>query len=73
MKINLTIERADNGMIVRIDDRMSVIENTHSTITGKKDNLIHEFGRIFFLQISSFMDGESTNKVEVVIEKIKTE
>lgn len=30
MKINLTIEQAENGMIVRTDEYVSVIENTHS-------------------------------------------
>lgn len=73
MKAKLTIEQADNGMIVRTDDHVSVIENTHSTATGVKDNLIRELGRIFFLHVSSVMDEELTNKVEVEIDKIKTE
>lgn len=73
MKTKLTIEQADNGMIVRADENVTVIENTHSTATGKKDNLIHELGRIFFLHVSSVMNEELTNKVEVEIDKIKTE
>ena len=74
MKIKLTIEQADNGMIVRTDEGVVVIENTHSTTAiSKKDNLIHELGRIFFLHVSSVMDEELTNKVEVEIDKIKTE
>lgn len=44
MKINLTIEQADNGMVVRDDEYVSVIENTHSAEEGKKDNLMYEGG-----------------------------
>lgn len=74
MKTKLTIEQADNGMIVRTDDQVSVTENTHSTTaTGKKDNLILELGRIFFLHVSYVMNEELTNKVEVEIEINKTE
>ena len=74
MKIKLTIERADNGMIVRTDENVVVIENTHSTTAvSKKDNIINELGRIFFLHVSSVMNEELTNKVEVEIDKIKTE
>ena len=39
MKINLTIEQADNGMVVRSDEYVSVIENTHSAEEGRKDHL----------------------------------
>lgn len=74
MKIKLTIVRADNGMIVRTGENVVVIENTHSTTAiSKKDNIINELGRIFFLHVSSVMDEELTNKVEVEIDKIKTE
>lgn len=74
MKIKLTIEQADNGMIVRTDENVVVIENTHSTTAiSKKDNIINELGRIFFLHVSSIMNEELTNKVEVEIDKIKTE
>lgn len=74
MKIKLTIERADNGMIVWTDEGVVVIENTHSTTAiSKKDNLINELGRIFFLHVSSVMNEELTNKVEVEIDEIKTE
>ena len=74
MKAKLIIEQADNGMIVRTDDHVSVIENTHSTTAiSKKDNLINELGRIFFLHVSSVMNEELTNKVEVEIDKSNTE
>lgn len=53
MKIYLTIEQADNGMIVRFDEDVKVIENTHSAEEGRKDNLVHELGRIFFQHIIS--------------------
>lgn len=72
MKINLTIEQADNGMIVRTDEYVSVIENTHSAEEGRKDNLVHELGRIFFQHVNFFMNGEITNNVEVEIEINKT-
>ena len=73
MKINLTIEQADNGMIVRSDEYVSVIENTHSADEGRKDNLVHELGRIFFQHVNFFMNEEITNNVEVEIEINKTE
>lgn len=73
MKIKLTIEQADNGMIVRTDEYVSVIENTHSSEEGRKDHLVHELGRIFFQHVNFVMNEELTNKVEVEIDKIKTE
>ena len=73
MKINLTIEQADNGMIIRTDEYVSVIENTHSAEEGRKDNLVHELGRIFFQHVNFFMNEEITNNVEVEIEINKTE
>ena len=72
MKINLTIEQADNGMIVRSDEYVSVIENTHSAEEGRKDHLVHELGRIFFQHVNFFMNEEITNNVEVEIEINKT-
>lgn len=73
MKINLTIEQAENGMVVRTDEYVSVIENTHSADEGRKDNLVHELGRIFFQHVNFFMNEEITNNVEVEIEINKTE
>ena len=73
MKINLTIEQADNGMIVRSDEYVSVIENTHSADEGRKDSLVHELGRICFQHVNFFMNEEITNNVEVEIEINKTE
>lgn len=72
MKINLTIEQADNGMIVRSDEYVSVIENTHSAEEGKKDHLVHELGRMFFQHVNFVMNEEITNNVEVEIEINKT-
>jgi hypothetical protein len=72
MKINLTIEQAENGMVVRTDEYVSVIENTHSADEGRKDNLVHELGRIFFQHVNFFMNEEITNNVEVEIEINKT-
>lgn len=73
MKAKLIIEQADNGMIVRTDDQVSVIENTHSADEGRKDNLVHELGRIFFQYVNCVMNKEITNNVEVEIEINKTE
>lgn len=68
MKIKLTIEQADNGMIVRFDEDVKVIENTHSAEEGRKDNLVHGLGRIFFQHINLVMNEELTNEVKVEIE-----
>lgn len=67
MKIDLTIEQADNGMIVRFDEDVKVIENTHSAEEGRKDNLVHELGRMFFQHVNFVMNEETTNKVRVEI------
>lgn len=73
MKTKLTIEQADNGMIVRTDEDVKVIENTHSAEEGRKDNLVHELGRIFFQYVNLVMNEELTNEVKVEIEINKTE
>lgn len=73
MKFKLTIEQADNGMVVRSDEDVKVIENTYSADKGRKDNLIHELGRIFFQHVYLVMNEEITNNVEVEIEINKTE
>lgn len=73
MKIDLKIEQADNGMIVRYGEDVKVVENTHSADEGRKDNLVHELGRIFFQHVNFAMNEEPTNKVEVEIEINKTE
>lgn len=73
MKAKLIIEQADNGMIVRTDEDVVVIENTHSADEGRKDNLVHELGRIFFQHVNCVMNEEITNNVEVKIEINKTE
>lgn len=72
MKFKLTIEQADNGMVVRTDEYVSVIENTHSADKGRKANLVHELGRIFFQHVNLVMNEEITNNVEVEIEINKT-
>lgn len=73
MKFKLTIEQADNGMIVRSDEEVKVIENTYSADKGRKDHLVHELGRIFFQHVNCVMNEEITNNVEVEIEINKTE
>lgn len=51
MKIDLTIEQADNGMIVRFDEDVKVIENTHSAEEGRKDNLVSQRRRLRLLRL----------------------
>ena len=60
-------------MIVRADEDVVVIENTHSADEGRKDNLVHELGRIFFQYVNLVMNEELTNEVKVEIEINKTE
>ena len=50
-----------------------LVENTHSADKGRKDNLVHELGRIFFQHVNCVMNEEITNNVEVEIEINKTE
>ena len=73
MKFKLTIEQAENGMIVRENELVTVIENTYSADKGRKDNLVHELGRIFFQHVNLVINEELTNEVKVEIEINKTE
>lgn len=60
-------------MVVETGEYVTVIENTHSAEEGRKDNLIHELGRMFFQHVNLVMNGELTNEVKVEIEINKTE
>lgn len=71
MKDNWTIEQADNGMIVRADDFVQVIEDTHTDNSKSRDNLIHQLGAILYDDIIQVMNEEISNKVklQLTIEK----
>jgi len=71
MKDNWTIEQADNGMIVRAEDFVQVIENSCTDNSKSCDNLIHQLGAILYDDIRQVMDEEITNKVklQLTIEK----
>lgn len=66
----MLIEAADNGMIVRDDDGVEVIEDEHNVDDADRANLKARLGEIFFGEIENYMNQFSENIAEVTI-KIK--
>lgn len=73
MTTELTIQAADNGMLVGADDWVSVIENTHKEDGTGYDNLTYELGKIFYDEIIAAMNREIASVVRVKIEITKEE
>ncbi len=73
MTEELTIQAADNGMLVSSDEWTAVIENTHSRNEETNDNLIAELGKIFHGIINENMNQMMANIVRVKIEITKQE
>lgn len=73
MTTELTIQAADNGMLIGGEDFVQVIENTHNTDGVGYDNLIKELGKLLKSEIEYAMNAEITNMVKVKIEITKEE
>lgn len=67
MKEILEIECADNGMIIRGEEMLDVVEDTHNTDGVDKDNLQRYLGRYLLNEIKYVMDEEISNKAKVEI------
>ena len=67
MKEILEIELADNGMIVRGEEMLDVVEDTHNADGVGKDNLQRYLGKYLLGNIKYVMDEEISNKVKVEI------
>lgn len=66
----MLIECADNGMIVRDDDGVEVIEDEHNVDDADRANLKSRLGERFLGEILNYMNQYCENIAEVTI-KIK--
>lgn len=73
MTTELTIQAADNGLLIEGEDWVQVIENTHNADGVGYDNLIKELGKLLHSEIDYAMNAEITNTVKVKIEITKGE
>ena len=73
MTTELTVQAADNGMLVSGEDFVQVIENTHFKGGVGYDNLITELGKLLKTEIEYAMNAEIENMVKVKIEITKEE
>ena len=71
MTTELTIQAADNGMLVSGEDFVQVIENTHNADGVGYDNIIQELGKLLHDEIIAAMNREIENIVKVKIEITK--
>ena len=75
MKEIFTIERADNGIILKTDEYLEVIEDTNNPSCKGKGHLFLQLGKFFYDYIENAMNEELSNevKIELNITKINTE
>ena len=73
MTTELTVQAADNGMLVSGEDFVQVIENTHNADGVGYDNIIQELGKLLHDEINAAMNRETENIVKVKIEITKAE
>ena len=73
MTTELTIQAADNGLLIEGEDWVQVIENTHNVDGAGYDNLIKELGKLLHSEIDYAMNAEITNIVKMKIEITKGE
>jgi len=72
MTTELTVQAADNGILVSGEDFVQVIENTHNADGVGYDNLITELGKLLKKnEIEYAMNSELENIVKVKIEITK--
>ena len=67
----MLIECADNGMIVRDNESIEVIEEVHDVDDADRANLKNRLGEIFLGEIEHYMNQTCENiaKVTIKIEK----
>lgn len=75
MKEIFTIERADNGIILKTYEYLEVIEDTNNPSGKGKDHLFLQLGKFFYGYIENAMNEELSNevKIELNITQINTE
>ena len=73
MKDLFTIHQADNGIMLKSDEYVEVIEYTHNPDGKGKDNLYLNLGRYLNSMIECAMDRETANNVQVELDITKIE
>lgn len=65
MKDVFTIHQADNGIMLKSDEYVEVMEDTHNADGKGKDNLYQRLGRYLYSLIKGAMNREVSNNVQV--------
>lgn len=73
MKDVFTIHQADNGIMLKSDEYVEVIENSHETDGKGKDNLYLNLGKYLYSMIECAMNRKITNNVQVELNITKIE
>lgn len=73
MKDVFTIHQADNGIMLKSDEYVEVIEDTHNADGKGKDNLYLNLGKYLYSLVKGTMDEEITTNVQVELNITKTE
>lgn len=73
MKDVFTIHQADNGIMLKSDEYVEVMEDTHNADGKGKDNLYQRLGRYLYCLIECAMNREAANNVQVELNITKAE
>ena len=73
MKDVFTIHQADNGIMLKSDEYVEVMEDTHNPDGNGKDNLYLNLGRYLYSVVECAMDRETANNVQVELNITKIE
>lgn len=73
MKDVFTIHQADNGIMLKSDESVEVIENSHEPDGKGKDNLYLNLGKYLYSMIECAMNREIANNVQVELDITKIE
>lgn len=73
MKDLFTIHQADNGIMLKSDEYVEVIENSHEPDGKDNDNLYLNLGRYLYCVIEVAMSREEANNVQVELNITKIE
>ncbi len=73
MKDVFTIHQADNGIMLKSDEYVEVIEDSHEPNGKGKDNLYLNLGKYLYSMIECAMNREAVNNVQVELNITKAE
>lgn len=73
MKDVFTIHQADNGIMLKSDEYVEVMEDTHNADGKGKDNLYLNLGKYLYSMIECAMNREIANDVQVELNITKIE